>query len=143
MHSRLQLRQLHWHFTDSAQNHSVTIMKRHLVVLASVLVGFAVVNAGAQPAPPPRPSFDGAMAKLFGDNTAFSATMEFHYTQSSGNEMIMPGKVAHLADKSRFDMDMTKLQGGNIPPQAAAQMKSMGWLRDDRSDQPTRECQHP
>jgi hypothetical protein len=104
-------------------------MQKHLVVLASVMIGFTLVTAGAQPAQPPRPSFDGTMAKLFGDNTAFSATMEFHCTQSPGNEMIMPGKVAHLVDKSRFEMDMSKLQGGNMPPQAAAQMKKMGMGR--------------
>jgi hypothetical protein len=101
-------------------------MKKLIVVFASVVIGFCFGTAGAQPGQPPRPSFDGAMAKLFGDNQDFSGTMEFHYTQSSGNEIMMPGKVAHLADKSRFDMDMSMMQGGNIPPQAASQMKKMG-----------------
>jgi hypothetical protein len=104
-------------------------LKKHLVVLAIVLAGFTVATAGAQPASPPGPSFDGAIDKLFGDNAAFSATMEFHYTKSPGNEMTMPGKIAHVADKSRFDMDMSKMQGGHIPPQAAAQMQKMGMSR--------------
>jgi hypothetical protein len=107
----------------------MTKLKKHFVVLASIMAGFIVVTAGAQPGPPPRPSFDGAMAKLFGDNTGFSATLEFHCTQSSGDEMIMPGKVAYSVDKSRFEMDMTKMQGGHLPPQAAAQMKQMGMAR--------------
>jgi hypothetical protein len=104
-------------------------MKKHLVVLASVIAGLTVVTADAQPPQPPRPSFDGATTKLFGDNTAFSATMEFHCTQSPGNEIIMLGRVAHLVDKSRFDMDMSKMQGGHMPPKAAAQMKQMGMGR--------------
>jgi hypothetical protein len=101
-------------------------MRKHLVVLASVMIGFALGTARAQPGPPPGPSFDGAMTKLFGDNTGFSATMEFHFTRSSGDEMIMTGKMAVLEGKSRFDMDLSNLQGGHMPPEAAARMKQMG-----------------
>jgi hypothetical protein len=101
-------------------------MRKHLVVLASVLMGLTVVTARAQPEPPPRPNFDGAMAKLFGDNTGFSANMEFHVTRSSGREMIVLGKIAVLEGKSRFDMDLSTMQGGHMPPQAAARMKQMG-----------------
>jgi hypothetical protein len=101
-------------------------MKKHLVLLASVMVGFSVVTARAQPGPPPGPSWDGAMAKLFGDHSGFTATMEFHFNRPSGQEMIMPGKMAHLEGKARFEMDLSSMQGGNMPPQAAAQMKQMG-----------------
>jgi hypothetical protein len=38
----------------------------------------------------------------------------------------MPGKIAYLEGKSRFEMDMTEMKGGNTPAQAAAQMKQMG-----------------
>ena len=101
-------------------------MRKHLVVLGFIMLGLTVVTARAQPEPPPRPSFDGAMAKLFGDNTGFSATMEFHFTRSQGGEIIMPGKIAVLEGKSRFDMDLSNMQGGHMPPQAAAHMKQMG-----------------
>jgi hypothetical protein len=104
-------------------------MRKHLVVLASVMVGLLVATARAQPEAPPRPSFDGGMAKLFGDNTSFSATMEFHVTSPQGGEMIMPGKIAFLGGKSRFDMDLSNMQGGHMPPQAAARMKQMGMGR--------------
>jgi hypothetical protein len=66
------------------------------------------------------------MAKLFGDNPGFTATMEFHMTLPSGQEMTMPGKIAHLEGKARFEMDMSNMQGANMPPQAAAHMKQMG-----------------
>ncbi len=108
------------------RNNSLNFMRKHLVVLASVMVGLAVVTAPAQPGPPHGPSFDGAMAKLFGDINGFSATMEFHSAGSSGREMVMPGKIAFLDGKSRFDMDMSTMQGGGVPPQAAARMKQMG-----------------
>jgi hypothetical protein len=101
-------------------------MKKHPLLLASVLAGFTVVTAPAQPGPPPGPSWDGAMAKLFGDNPGFTATMEYHLTTPSGREMTMQGKIAHLEGKARFEMDMSSMQGANMPPQAAARMKQMG-----------------
>jgi hypothetical protein len=107
-------------------------MKKHLLLLATIMTGFTVVTASAQPGPggpPPGPGWDGAMAKLFGDNPGFTATMEFHFSRSSGDEMTMPGKMAHLEGKARFEMDLTKMQGGKIPPQALARMKQMGMGR--------------
>jgi hypothetical protein len=107
-------------------------MKKHLLLLVTIVAGFTVVTAPAQPGPggpPPGPSWDGAMAKLFGDNAGFTATMEFHFNRASGQEMTMPGKMAHLEGKARFEMDLTKMQGGKIPPQALARMKQMGMGR--------------
>jgi len=37
--------------------------------------------------------------------------------------------MAHLEGKARFEMDLTKMQGGKIPPQALARMKQMGMGR--------------
>jgi hypothetical protein len=104
-------------------------MRKHFFVLASVMAGLMVVTAGAQPGPPAGPAFDGTLAKLFGDNTGFSATLEFHVTGSSGSQIIMPGKIAFWEGNARFDMDMSNMQGGHMPPQAAAQMKQMGMGR--------------
>ncbi|HEV7928356.1 MAG TPA: DUF4412 domain-containing protein [Verrucomicrobiae bacterium] len=105
-------------------------MKKHFLLLASVMAGFTVFTASAQQqgpgGPPPGPSWDGALAKLFGDNGGFTATMEFHFNRASGQEMTMPGKMAHLEGKARFEMDLTKMQGGRIPPQALERMKQMG-----------------
>jgi hypothetical protein len=101
-------------------------MKKNLVFLVSVIVGFTVVAARAQPGAPPAPSFDGAIGKLFGDNSGFTATMEFHFTRPSGEEMTMTGRMAHLEGKARFEMDLSAMQGGHMPPQAAEQMKQMG-----------------
>jgi hypothetical protein len=105
-------------------------MKKHLIVLASLLVGFTVVTARAQPGRGlPGPSWDGAMAKLFGYNTSFSATLEFHMTQPSGEEMTMSGKMSHVEGKARVEMDMSTMMGSRVPPQAAARMKQMGMSR--------------
>ncbi len=101
-------------------------MKKRLVVFGSLIVGFTLVTARAQPGPPPGPSFDGALAKLFGDNSGFSAALEFHTTGPSGEGMTMPGKIAFLDGNARFEMDMAKMQGRAMPAAALASMKQMG-----------------
>jgi hypothetical protein len=77
--------------------------------------------------PPPGPSFGAEMAKVFGDNSAFSATMEMHMPGGAdGGEVTMLGKMAFLEGKSRFEMDMSQMKNSKMPPQAATQMKQMG-----------------
>lgn len=71
------------------------------------------------------PQFSGAMTKLFGENKAFTANAEMEMKTPNG-AMTMPGKLAFLDGKSRFEMDTTKIKGAQIPPQAAEQMKQMG-----------------
>ncbi len=72
-------------------------------------------------------SISGSTAKLFGDNSAFSANIEIR-AQPGGNQgaVTVPGKIAYSDGKSRFEMDATEAKGEAIPPAAAAQMKSMG-----------------
>jgi hypothetical protein len=104
-------------------------MRKHIVVVAWVAAALTVVTAYAQPGTPPRPSFDAAMAKLFGDNNAFSATLEFHVPRPPGADMIMQGKFAFLDGKSRCEMDMSETQGSQTAPQVTAQMKRLGVAR--------------
>jgi hypothetical protein len=101
-------------------------MKKRFAILVSVIVGLTVVTARAQPRPPPAPSFDGSMDKLFGDNSGFSGTMEFHSTGASGEEVAMSAKIAHAEGKARIEMDISEMQGSHIPAQAVARMKQMG-----------------
>jgi hypothetical protein len=93
-----------------------------------VLPGMLCLNlaAFAQPGAPRGPHFGGAMSKLFGDNQSFSATLEIQTADPRGGAMTMPGKVTFDSGKSRFEMDMTQARGGQMPPEAAAQMKAMG-----------------
>ena len=46
--------------------------------------------------------------------------------ESANDTMTVPGKIAVWNGKSRFEMDMTQVKGGQMPPEAAAQMKQMG-----------------
>ncbi|HEX3988217.1 MAG TPA: hypothetical protein VHZ30_02225, partial [Verrucomicrobiae bacterium] len=100
---------------------------RHLAVFVALLFAASEVEAQIGSAMLQGPQFTGPMAKLFGDHQAFSATLAFQTEGgSSGKSMTMDGAIAYLNGMTRFEMDMTKIQGANIKPQAVAQMKRMG-----------------
>jgi outer membrane lipoprotein-sorting protein len=109
-------------------------MKKHIHVLTAAVLSLILIPAHAQPGmrggmggPPSGPHFGGDMAKIFGENSSYTATLEMRAPGGAGGaEIIMPGKLAYLEGKSRFEMDMTEMKGGDLPPQAAAQMKQMG-----------------
>jgi len=85
------------------------------------------LTGGAKEAGPAGPRFSGAMSKLFGENTAFTARMDMAIQEPGGTEPItLPGKVSFLEGKTRFEMDITEAKGTKIPAQAAAQVKAMG-----------------
>ena len=100
-------------------------MKNFLRVL---LPGMLCLNlaAFAQPGAPGGPHFSGAMDKMFGENQAFSASLEVQMATGPGGATTMPGKLTFDSGKSRFDIDMTQAKGGQMSPDAAAQMKAMG-----------------
>jgi len=108
-------------------------MKRILPVLATVALCLGWINTNAQVGGPGRgpsgPDFSGPMAKLFGNNPAFSASVEVQAKGMGGGEMVMPGKISYLDGKSRFEMNLGDMKGANFPPGAMDQMKQMGMDR--------------
>lgn len=72
------------------------------------------------------PQISAAMAKLFGDHQAFSASLDIEAKMGQGEAFKAPGKIAFDNLKSRFEMNLSEAKGGGMPPQMAAQMKSMG-----------------
>jgi outer membrane lipoprotein-sorting protein len=74
---------------------------------------------------PPQLRFGGDVEKLFGANRAFTANMQMQAKMESG-ALSMPARISFLEGKARFEMDMTKIKGGDMPPGAAEQMKQMG-----------------
>src|SRR5438094_6389774 len=95
----------------------------HLLSASAQLSG----QSGAMGGPPRAPNFSGSMAKLFGDNSAFTAALELQSKGGPTDEMMtVPGKLAFDHGKSRFEMDMSEMQGAKMPPGTGAQMKAMG-----------------
>ena len=107
-------------------------MRKSLSVFIAGLFCFNLANVRAQlgggggMGGPPGPRFDAAMAMLFGANNAFSATLELQSKTTTGGTVTMPGKVAFDAGKSRFELNMTEAKGGEMPPEAMAQIKNLG-----------------
>ncbi|HSY74440.1 MAG TPA: hypothetical protein VK810_03135, partial [Dongiaceae bacterium] len=102
-------------------------MKKHFPILAAAVLFLGLAPAYSQfGAAPTMPDFGGSTAKLFGDNSAFSATLEMQSTDSSGKTISMPGKISFDSGKARFEIKMTDVQGAAMPPGAATQMQSMG-----------------
>ncbi len=111
------------------------IMKKYPFVILAGLMTLSTALAqfggpggmGAGRGGPPGPKLSGSTAKLFGENSAFSATMEMQTKAGSPEgSMITPGKMAFDQGKSRFEMNLAEIKGGQMPPQAAQQMKAMG-----------------
>jgi hypothetical protein len=102
-------------------------MKTLTLVVLSLLA--AILPSPAQPGAmgTSGPGLSGSTAKLFGDNTSFSADLELQVTSGQGGDtMTLPGKIYFDEGKSRFEIDMSQIKGGMMSPQMAMQMKSMG-----------------
>jgi hypothetical protein len=102
-------------------------MKKFLSLLTTATLCFGLAPAFAQPGQTPgSPGFDGAMSRLFGDNSAFTATIKSQIKPKSDDLITMPGKVAFDSGKTRMEMNPAEATGLKMPPGTAAQMKSMG-----------------
>jgi hypothetical protein len=101
-------------------------MKKQFSILASAVICLGLLPAYSQPGAPGGPHLGGTLSKLFGDNQTFSAVLEMQITDKSGKPMTMPGKLSFDAGKQRFEVNLADMKGGQMPPNAAAQMKSMG-----------------
>lgn len=103
-------------------------MKRNFYLVLTLALGFATGHAqfARMGGPPPGPGLSGSTAKLFGQNSSFSASLEMQTGGDGSDPMSMPGKIFFDEGKSRFEMDISNMKGGKMPPQAAAHMKSMG-----------------
>lgn len=95
-----------------------------LSAVLSLVMGF--VTAQAQMGGQSGPDFSGPMAKLFGENPAFSAGVEVQAKGADAGDMVMPGTIAYLDGKSRFEMDLANLKGASMTPETVEQLKQMG-----------------
>jgi hypothetical protein len=99
-------------------------MKKYLVGLTATVVCLGLIPAFAQlGVPNSGPEFDAGadeLTKLFGDNSAFSATCKTQIKPSSGKTVIMPGKFAIDTGKMRFEMNLSEATGLPIPPSILA-----------------------
>jgi len=104
----------------------ITLLTATVLLLGSVPLP-AQFGGGGMAGSPSGPSLSGEMLKLFGEHKAFSANLEFQVRQGgTGSPMTMPGTIAFSNGNTRFEMDLTRAKGDQIPPQALEQLKQMG-----------------
>lgn len=104
-------------------------------ILLSFVAGFSCVFAAYAQFPGGRPGggmagapghiFGSGLRELFGETPYFSANMQVE-TKAQGGQVTLPGKIVFLDGKSRFEMDASKMKGGNMGPGTAEQIKRMG-----------------
>jgi hypothetical protein len=100
-------------------------MKKHTLAILSfslVLVGSVQAQLGRMPGP----GYNRAMAKLFGDNTAFSADIEIQSDSPDHKQLSIPGKMIVDGTKARLEMNLSDAKGDQLSPAAVGQMKTMG-----------------
>ncbi|HLX96967.1 MAG TPA: hypothetical protein VKU37_14600 [Verrucomicrobiae bacterium] len=98
-------------------------MKPQSFILASAILGLSLVSVHAQFSP----RFTGAITNLFGNHQSFSATLVLETKDpSNGSVITMPSQLAFDTGRSRFEVDLSRAQGGQMRPAALAQMKSLG-----------------
>jgi hypothetical protein len=108
-----------------------TILPRFAVTLLVTGLTFGPVWAQLGPpggmGGPPTPQLSGSLTKLFEQHPAFTAVLTLQTKDpQTGGTLTIPGQIAFDAGKARFEMDLTKMQGGRITPEAGSQMKAMG-----------------
>ena len=101
-------------------------MKKYLLMIAIAVLGSPLVQA-QMPSAGLSPGMSDAMAKVFGTNLYFSATLHTEIKMVPQNQNVsMAGKMYFSGGDSRTEMDMTQMTGDALPPGALAQMKAMG-----------------
>jgi len=108
-------------------------MKRLITLVAAILLTGgssrlqAQMEGSGMGGSPAGPNLSGALLKLFGDHKAFSADVLFQIRMASGDPATsLPGKLAFSEGNSRFEVDLALAEGGQITPEARAQLKQMG-----------------
>jgi hypothetical protein len=90
---------------------------------------------------PHAPLLGGSTVRLFGENAAFSATIETQINGASADQTIkMSGKMFLDHGSFRFEVDLSQVTSAKMPPGTAAQMKAMGMdkmIAITRSDKKT------
>jgi hypothetical protein len=110
-------------------------MKNHVRTISVLLLGLSLLPASAQMGGrgggggmggPKGPDMGGAMAKVFGENSSFTATMEMQGADAPKGTT-MKGKISCDSGKSRYEVNMA--ESGAMSAKDAADLKASGMDR--------------
>lgn len=74
----------------------------------------------------PGAEFGAVLTRFLGEHTAFTAAVNLGTKSEQGNMVLVPGKLAYLGGQTRFEVDITKVEGSRMPPIMAEQIKAAG-----------------
>ncbi len=89
------------------------------LLLAASLTALAQSGPGSA-------GMNASFTRIFGANNAFTADVDMDITAPDGKTMSLPASFAVLDTKMRSEIDMTKVKGQALPPEALDSMKQMG-----------------
>lgn len=102
----------------------------HYLLLSSVLAfgNFTAVAqlGGGGMGNLPGADFGALLTRFLGEHRAFTAAVNLGTKSEQGNMVLVPGKLAYLGGQTRFDVDITKVEGSRMPPIMAEQIKAVG-----------------
>lgn len=94
-----------------------------LFVLKS-FAAFAQVGGGMGNLP--GAEFGVVLARFLGEHTAFTASVNLGTKSEQGSVLLIPAKLAYLGGQARFEIDVSKVEGGRMSPLVAEQIKAVG-----------------
>jgi hypothetical protein len=99
------------------------------VVMAAGLLFVPTARAQA-PGMPGNIGFNAAVARLFGDIPAFSATVETVLTnRSERSRLTVPMRMLKLQDRFRIEVDFVKMKGSGVAFTGLGAMQNIGMAR--------------
>lgn len=104
------------------QNHSHTKNCLARVLLILVLALRVMAQPGGMGK---EPGINLGVTKFFGDVKFFTASADI-VVKTGGQNMTFASEFALLDDKSRVEMDLSKMMGKDMPPEMTATLKSAG-----------------
>jgi hypothetical protein len=96
-----------------------------IVSLSALLLAHGLAHA--QLPTPSQIGLNAALIKLFGDNTAFTATTDVRILDEAQKEAVtLTMNFAMSGQLMRADVDMSQIKSKDVPAQMLAQLKQMG-----------------
>ncbi len=74
----------------------------------------------------PGADFGAVLTRFLGEHSAFTAALNFGTKSEQGSMILVPGKLSYGGGQTRFEVDISKVEGSRIPPLIGEQLKATG-----------------
>jgi len=74
----------------------------------------------------PGAEFGAVLTRFLGEHSAFTASVNLGTKSEQGAMVLVPAKLTYLGGQARFEIDVSKVEGGRMSPLVAEQIKAVG-----------------